>query len=130
MPHRNFVPPIRIRSACPFRQVPLDLRIQIQRYLPEWASGPNTDWRHKVTVRHLLTHTSGLPAFKEYWRTSKDKQDTLARIFAEPLEYEPGTKMIYSDLGIILMAEIIERLTGRTLDDLTKAYVFNPLAMK
>jgi beta-glucosidase-like glycosyl hydrolase/CubicO group peptidase (beta-lactamase class C family) len=110
--------------------VPLDLDAKIERYLPEWASGPNAEWRHKVTVRHLLTHTSGLPAFKEYWRTSKGKQDTLARIFAEPLEYEPGTKEIYSDLGIILMAEIIERLTGRTLDDLARSTIFSPLGMK
>src|SRR5713101_6479477 len=102
--------------------VPLDLDAKIERYLPEWASGPNAEWRHKVTVRHLLTHTSGLPPFKEYWRTSKNKQDTLTKIFAEPLEYEPGTKEVYSDLGIILMAEIIERLTGRTLDDLAKSY--------
>jgi CubicO group peptidase (beta-lactamase class C family) len=110
--------------------VPLDLDAKIERYLPEWASGPNAVWRHKVTVRHLLTHTSGLPAFKEYWRTSKGKQDTLTRIFLEPLEYEPGTKEIYSDLGIILMAEIIERLTGRTMDDLAKSYIFSPLGMK
>jgi len=110
--------------------VPLDLDAKIERYLPEWASGPNADWRHKVTVRHLLTHTSGLPAFKEYWRTSKGKQDTLAKIFAEPLEYQPGTKEIYSDLGIILMAEIVERLTGRTLDDLAKSTIFSPLGMK
>jgi len=110
--------------------VPLDLDAKIERYLPEWASGPNAEWRHRVTVRHLLTHTSGLPAFKEYWRTSKGKPDTLARIFAEPLEYEPGTKEIYSDLGIILMAEIIERLTGRTLDDLAKSAIFSPLGMK
>jgi len=110
--------------------VPLDLDAKIERYLPEWASGANADWRHRVTVRHLLTHTSGLPAFKEYWRTSKGKQDTLARIFAEPLEYEPGTKEIYSDLGIILMAEIVERLTGRTLDDLAKSTIFSPLGMK
>src|SRR5712664_350086 len=109
--------------------VPLDLDAKIERYLPEWANGPNADWRHRVTVRHLLTHTSGLPAFKEYWRTSKGKQDTLARIFAEPLEYDPGTKEIYSDLGIILMAEIVERLTGRTLDDLAKSYIFSPLGM-
>src|SRR5229473_1009560 len=102
--------------------VPLDLDAEIERYLPEWAGGPNADWRHRVTVRHLLTHTSGLPPFKEYWRTSKNKQDTLTKIFAEPLDYEPGTKEIYSDLGIILMAEIIERLTGRTLDDLAKSY--------
>src|SRR6202158_4208348 len=110
--------------------VPLDLDAKIERYLPEWASGPNTEWRHTVTVRHLLTHTSGLPPFKEYWRTSKNKQDTLTKIFAEPLDYEPGTKEVYSDLGIILMAEIIERLTGRTLDDLARSYIFSPLGMQ
>jgi CubicO group peptidase (beta-lactamase class C family) len=119
--------------------VPLDLDAKIERYLPEWAGGPNAEWRNRVTVRHLLTHTSGLPAFKEYWRTtnsrvtakrSTGKQDTLARIFAEPLEYEPGTREIYSDLGIILMAEIVERLTGRTLDDLAKSAIFSPLGMK
>jgi beta-glucosidase-like glycosyl hydrolase/CubicO group peptidase (beta-lactamase class C family) len=110
--------------------VPLDLDARIERYLPEWAGGPNAEWRHRVTVRHLMSHTSGLPAFKEYWRTSKGKADTLGRIFAEPLEYEPGTKEIYSDLGIILMAEIIERLTGRKLDDLAKSAIFSPLGMK
>jgi len=110
--------------------VPLDLDAKIERYLPEWARGPQPEWRHRVTVRHLLTHTSGLPPFKEYWRTSKNKQDTLTKIFAEPLEYEPGTKEVYSDLGIILMAEIIERLTGRTLDDLANGFIFSPLGMK
>jgi beta-N-acetylhexosaminidase len=110
--------------------VPLDLDAKIERYLPEWASGPQPEWRHRVTVRHLLTHTSGLPPFKEYWRTSKSKQDTLTKIFAEPLEYEPGTKEVYSDLGIILMAEIIERLTGRKLDDLANSFIFSPLGMK
>ena len=110
--------------------VPLDLDAKIERYLPEWATGPQPEWRHRVTVRHLLTHTSGLPPFKEYWRTSKSKQDTLTKIFAEPLECEPGTKEVYSDLGIILMAEIIERLTGRKLDDLANSFIFSPLGMK
>jgi beta-N-acetylhexosaminidase len=109
---------------------PLDLDAPIERYLPEWASGPQPEWRHKVTVRHLMTHTSGLPPFKEYWRTSTGKADTLHMIFAEPLEYEPGTKMVYSDLGIILMAEIIQRLTGKPLDVLANEYIFEPLGMK
>jgi beta-N-acetylhexosaminidase len=110
--------------------VGLDLDAKVERYLPEWgATVEQKEWRSKVTVRHLLTHTSGLPPFKEYWRTSKGKQDTLNRIFAEPLDYEPGTKEVYSDLGIILMGEIIERLTGRTLDDLAKSYIFDPLGM-
>jgi beta-N-acetylhexosaminidase len=109
--------------------VRLDLDANVERYLPEWASGPQPEWRHRVTVRHLLTHTSGLPPFKEYWRTSNAKQDTLDKIFAEPLDYEPGTKEVYSDLGIILMAEIIERLTGQKLDRLAHETIFSPLAM-
>jgi beta-N-acetylhexosaminidase len=125
--------------------VPLDLDAKVERYLPEFVAAPTgsgasgtsaaensqaLQWRHQVTVRNLLTHTSGLPPFQEYWRTSTSKQETLNRIFVEPLTYEPGTKEIYSDLGIILMAEIIERLTGRTLDDLAKAFVFSPLGMR
>jgi beta-N-acetylhexosaminidase len=125
--------------------VPLDLDAKVERYLPEWTTGRQAakgltnlfgenaeavEWRSRVTVRHLLTHTSGLPPFKEYWRTSKSKEETLAKIFAEPLDYEPGTKEVYSDLGIILMAEIVERLTGRPLDELARLYVFSPLGMK
>ncbi len=132
---------------------PLDLDAPIERYLPEWIDGPQSEgphkvvvknlkelsawqddrqiaWRHKVTVRHLMTHTSGLPPFKEYWRTSTGKADTLSRIFAEPLEYEPGTKVVYSDLGIILMAEIVQRLTGEPLDKLARENIFDPLGMK
>jgi beta-N-acetylhexosaminidase len=132
---------------------PLDLDAPIERYLPEWITGPEANtphkitvknlrelndwpgdrqlaWRHKVTVRYLMTHTSGLPPFKEYWRTSTGKADTLKDIFAEPLEYEPGTKVVYSDLGIILMAEIIQRLTGKPLDELAREYIFHPIGMK
>ena len=113
--------------------VGIDLDAKVERYLPEWAADPTAkdiEWRHRVTVRHLMTHTSGLPPFKEYWRTSTSKQETLRRIFIEPLDYEPGTKEVYSDLGIILTAEIIERLTGRPLDELAKTYIFGPLGMK
>jgi beta-N-acetylhexosaminidase len=109
---------------------PLSLDAPIDRYLPEWVNGPQPEWRRKVTVRNLMTHTSGLPPFKEYWRTSKGKSDTLKDIFAEPLEYEPGTKVVYSDLGIILMAEIIQRLTGKPLDQLAREYIFGPIGMK
>ena len=109
---------------------PLDLDAPLERYLPEWVDGPRPEWRHKVTVRHLMTHTSGLPPFKEYWRTSKGKAETLRLIFAEPLEYEPGTKVEYSDLGIILMAEIIQRLTGKPLDELAREFIFGPMKMK
>ena len=109
---------------------PLNLDTPIERYLPEWlSSGGQMEWRHMVTIRHLMTHTSGLPPFKEYWRTSTGRQDTLSRIFVEPLDYQPGTKMVYSDLGIILMAEIIQRLTGKPLDTLANENIFSPLSM-
>ena len=108
---------------------PLSLDTPINRYWPEWSTGPQPEWRHLVTVRNLMTHTSGLPPFKEYWRTSTGKADTLRMIFAEPLEYEPGTQVVYSDLGIILMAEIIQRLTGKPLDQLAREYIFEPLGM-
>ena len=109
--------------------ISLDLDLPIERYLPEWKTGPQPEWRHRVTARHLLTHTSGLPPFKEYWRTSKSKRETLAAIFAEPLESEPGAKEVYSDLGIILLGEIIERLTGQPLDALAQQQLFGPLGM-
>ncbi len=109
---------------------PLSLDAPISRYLPEWLSGPQPEWRRKVTVRNLMTHTSGLPPFKEYWRTSTGKADTLKFIFDEPLEYEPGTKVVYSDLGIILMAEIIQRLTGQPLNVLAHENIFDPLGMQ
>jgi len=110
--------------------VPLDLDTPIERFLPEWKTGPQQEWRRQVTLRHLLTHTSGLPPFKEYWRTSKSKQDTLNKIFIEPLEYQPGAKMIYSDLGVILLQEITERLTGKPLDALASQQIFSRLGMK
>ena len=121
------------KATSQFRSISTPKSIAIFRSGPPSAPGEppqQIEWRHRVTVRHLLTHTSGLPPFKEYWRTSTGKQDTLTRIFAEPLDYEPGTKEVYSDLGIILMATIVERLTGRTLDDLAKTYIFSPLGMK
>ena len=108
----------------------MDLDTPIERFLPEWKTGPQQEWRRQVTLRHLLTHTSGLPPFKEYWRTSKSKQDTLNKIFIEPLEYQPGAKMIYSDLGVILLQEITERLTGKPLDALASQQIFSRLGMK
>jgi beta-glucosidase-like glycosyl hydrolase/CubicO group peptidase (beta-lactamase class C family) len=107
----------------------LQLDAPIERYLPEWASGPQPEWRKQVTVRHLLTHTSGLPPHRDYFLTSKNKRQLLEKIFAEPLESQPGTKEAYSDLGIILLGEIIERLTGKSLDELARTEIFRPLGM-
>ncbi len=108
----------------------VDLDAPIERYLPEWASGANPDWRHKVTVRHLLTHTSGLPAHVDYYKKCKTEAEVVAKIMAEPLLAAPGEKEVYSDLGYILLGAIIERVTGRTLEALAQEQIFAPLGMK
>ncbi len=108
----------------------LQLDAPVAMYLPEWAAGPNPEWRRKVTLRHLLTHTSGLPAHEDYFQTAKGKHEVLAKVFAEPLVYDPGTKSEYSDLGFILLGEIVERVTGKTLDTLAHERIFAPLGMR
>jgi len=115
----------------------LQLDTPIATYLPEWASGPNLEWRRNVTLRHLLTHTSGLPPHKPYYQMSKGKvgspqtrREVLAKIFSEPLTSEPGKQSSYSDLGFILLGEIVERMTGESLDRLARARIFTPLGMR
>jgi beta-N-acetylhexosaminidase len=107
----------------------LALDLPVARYIPEWNSGPNPEWRRGVTIRHLLTHSSGLPAHKDYYLTAHSKREIVASICDEPLEYAPGTKTIYSDLGFILLGEILERITGRAVDQLALERIFAPLGM-
>ena len=107
----------------------IGLDLPVARYIPEWNDGPNPDWRKTVTVRNLLTHTSGLPAHKDYFLTLHSKREYIAAICNEPLEYEPGSKTIYSDLGFILLGEILERATGKSVDQLAQQQIFAPLQM-
>ena len=107
----------------------IGLDLPVARFLPEWNDGPNPDWRKAVTVRNLLTHTSGLPAHEDYFLKLHSKREFIAAICREPLEYAPGTKTVYSDLGFILLGEILERATGKTLDQLAHEEIFAPLDM-
>ncbi len=107
----------------------IGLDLPVARYIPEWNDGPNPDWRKTVTVRNLLTHSSGLPAHKDYFLRLHSKPEFIAAICKEPLEYAPGTKTVYSDLGFILLGEILERITGKTLDQLAHVQIFAPLNM-
>src|SRR5208283_5033981 len=72
-----------------------------------------------ITPRCLLAHASGLPAWRPYYLLPTSRhtgEDTAARILAEPLEYPPGEGCIYSDLGFMLLGFIIEKETGRNLE--------------
>ncbi|HKV06412.1 MAG TPA: glycoside hydrolase family 3 N-terminal domain-containing protein [Candidatus Acidoferrales bacterium] len=111
----------------------LDLNHPVDTYLPEFASAakadPNPAWRARVTVRMLLLHDSGLPAHRDFYQDAKGHDAILKRVFAEPLVHEPGTQIEYSDLGFILLGEIVERLTGEPLDAFAKREIFQPLGM-
>ena len=103
----------------------LDISRTVQSYLPEF----NAPDKAAITVRMLLTHRGGLEAFAPLWKDTRGRADYLAKINARPLANPPGTKMVYSDWDFILMQDIIERITGTTLDAFVAAHVFNPLGM-
>ena len=107
----------------------LQLDAPVARYLPEWANGPNPEWRQKVKVRDLLLHTSGLPAHRDYYMQAKGEQEILQKVFAEPLAAEPGKQVEYSDLGFMLLGEIVQQLTGERLDAFAREQIFLPLGM-
>ena len=115
------------------QQGTLNLDLPVERYLPEFAlaskSDPHPDWRARVTVRMLLLHDSGLPAHRDFYKEAKGHDAILARVVAEPLVCPPGTQIQYSDLGFILLGEIIERLTGEPLGALAKQAIFSTLGM-
>lgn len=71
--------------------------------------------KEKVALFHLLNHSSGLPAWKGY-RTVRGKAALYRKVHAEPLIFPPGTVNLYSDLGFILLGEIVERVSGEPLD--------------
>ncbi len=98
----------------------------VQELLPGFR-GPG---KELVTVRHLLTHSAGLPATAQLYKEIRGKAAYLERIQAMDLEYPPGSRSIYSDLGMILLGEILERATGQPLDAFVRERVFEPLRMR
>ena len=102
----------------------LDLDAPVTRYVPAFAAGGDS-----VTIRQLLTHASGLPAWLPLYRDVHSRAELFARVNATPLEARPGSRMVYSDLGAILLTEAVEHLTGERLDALLAQRVFRPLGM-
>ena len=87
----------------------LDLDAPVNRYLPEFGGGR----KDLVTVRMLLTHQSGLPAGRDLWRLAKDARHARAIVLTTPLAYEPGTKVLYSDLGADVLGWVVEAIAGQ-----------------
>jgi len=97
----------------------------VSRYQPAFSDGQ----KPLVTVRMLLDHTSGLPAFIALWRVSTTPGDAIARICAEPLRRPPGSAAEYSDLNAILLGAILEQVGGARFDVLVRREVIEPLGL-
>jgi CubicO group peptidase (beta-lactamase class C family) len=104
----------------------LDLDRPVAEYVPEFAGAGRDD----VLVRQLLTHTSGLPARLLLFRETADAADALTRIYEMALENPPGERYTYSDMGAILLALLLERVSGVPFDTLLDETVFRPLGME
>ena len=83
-----------------------------------------------MTIRHLLTHTSGLPAMRTFYRWCATRGEVLDDLMATPLEVPPGTRVAYSDLGFMLLGEIVAAVTGEELDVAVGELVTGPLGMR
>ncbi len=105
----------------------LELDARVVEYLPWWVAGDPA--KESVTVRHLLLHRAGLPPFRQFYLEMEGRDAYLNAIGQLELEYEPGTQTVYSDIGLMTLAFIIESVSGQGLDEFLKERVWDRLGM-
>jgi CubicO group peptidase (beta-lactamase class C family) len=108
----------------------LDLQDEITKYIPDYPTQGN-----KITIEHLLTHTSGIQSYtgmKDFIeRITLDLKPTemIDHFKNEPMEFEPGTKWNYNNSGYYLLGYIIEQVSGKTYPEYIEENFFKPLGM-
>jgi CubicO group peptidase (beta-lactamase class C family) len=110
----------------------LRLDASVVSILPEFvafASPKEQSERASVTVRMLLAHSSGLPAYIKLFETARTREELIHAALTTPLAVTPGSKPEYSDIGFILLGELLARLAAEPLDALVQREVFKPLGM-
>jgi len=107
----------------------LALEDPVKKYLPRFTG----EGRDDITLRHLMTHTSGLPDMvksnEELRKGHKPFAAFVEAIFVEPLLFPAGTKVSYQSMGTALLAEIVHQVSGRSLPEFLRKEVFEPLGM-
>ncbi|MEZ6126415.1 MAG: serine hydrolase domain-containing protein [Planctomycetaceae bacterium] len=104
----------------------LDLNSAVSTWLPDFAA----NGKEEVTIRQLLVHTSGLipdNSMKDY---ADGPEAAFERIHQLKLTQPPGTRVAYSDVGFIVLAEIVQKVTGKTVHEYSQEKLFQPLGMK
>lgn len=105
----------------------LHLDDTIGSFFPQQFAAGNNEQKATVTLWHVLTHTSGLPPFIELAGRKLSKNELIAIICQQDLRFAPGTAHLYSDLGFILLGEIIALVSGLPLDEYTRQHLYTPL---
>ena len=104
----------------------LDLDMAVASIVPEFAGGPD---RAEVTVRMLLAHSSGLPAYERLFLRAKSRPELLQAAFGVPLSAPPNSRTEYSDIGFIILGVVLERLADENIDSFCQREIFGPLGM-
>lgn len=109
----------------------LDLETPVASIVPEFVeSGKTKDKRRgEITLRMLLAHSSGLPAYEKLFLRARTRDELLHAAFTTPLVCEPGTRANYSDIGFIVLVAALERIAGESLNRYCQREVFGPLGM-
>ena len=103
-----------------------NLHDRVVKFIPEF----NNNGKENITIRNLLMHNSGLPAFKRFYKFCKNSEDVINDIYNTNLMYKTGSKTVYSDLSMIVLQRVIEKVTGESLDSFSEKNIFKPLNMK
>jgi len=127
----------------------INISDKITKFFPQFADGENDRIKGKstLTIQHLLEHQGGFPAGPQYYNKkfnqetqkpdpnvdnplySQDKATTLEMVLKTPLQYEPGTKTVYSDVDYMLLGFIVEKVTGTPLDTYVENTFYKPLGL-
>ncbi|MBN2318704.1 MAG: beta-lactamase family protein [Acidobacteria bacterium] len=97
----------------------------VYRYLPRFKGGGKDD----ITVSHLLTHYSGLPADLDLSKGWFGYDESLEELWKLRVDFKPGKEFVYSDVNFIALGEIIHAVSGKTIDVFARENIFNPLGM-
>ncbi|WP_407643453.1 penicillin binding protein PBP4B [Cytobacillus dafuensis] len=117
----------------------IDLNQTISHYYSSFRDNPTDKIKGKDSIRiiDLLNHTAGFSSSVHYYNPvraaelySQDRNTTLEMVLKTPLQYEPGTSQIYSDIDYILLGFIIEKITGQPLDKYVETHIYKPLGLK
>jgi CubicO group peptidase (beta-lactamase class C family) len=115
-----------------FERALLKLDTPVHAILPEFASlspAHQRARREAVTVRMLLAHSSGLPAYEKLFAFAQNRSELLRAAMTTPLAAPPASRAEYSDIGFILLGELLERIAGEPLDQFAQREIFDRLGL-